>query len=121
MKPRYKAVIETGWHSRDGEYWEERRDCGHLHRSVEAAEACGAKRYASRYENGSWTANAAWHGYCVHDAAGPAGDDSPWPVDAVAVDPAAIAHDTELLAEQAREPRSRHASAASAVGAMPRR
>ena len=52
--------------------------------------------------------------------AGPAGDDSPWPVDAVAVDPVAIAHDTETLAAQAREPHSRHASAASAVGAMPR-
>jgi len=69
----YSAVVETGSHSADYSEplrWEERRNCGHAHRTIEAAEACGAKHYASRYVRGSWTANAAWHGYTIHDQDG---------------------------------------------------
>jgi len=50
------------------------------------------------------------------------GDDaSPWPVDAVSVDPATTAHDTELLAAQVRAQRSRHAAAASSDAGTARR
>jgi len=69
-KETYSAVVETGWH--DGEYtrWEEARNCGHKHKTVEAAEKCGAKHYDAKYRNGSWSANAAWHNYRVHDSQG---------------------------------------------------
>lgn len=68
----YSAVVETGSHSADYSQpvYEERRNCGHAHRTIEAAEACGAKHYANRYVRGSWTANAAWHGYTIHDQDG---------------------------------------------------
>lgn len=37
---RYKAVVETGSCSPDYKRWEERIDCGHLHKTIEAAERC---------------------------------------------------------------------------------
>ena len=40
---KYKAVVESGSCSPDYQRWEERADCGHLHRSIEAAEKCLAK------------------------------------------------------------------------------
>src|SRR5881394_1116761 len=67
---RYKAVVESGSHSRDNRYWEERRDCGHLHKSIAAAEACGKSHYGARYVNGSFRANADWHGYRIHNQHG---------------------------------------------------
>ena len=51
----------------------------------------------------------------------PASDASPWPVDAVSVDPAMTAHDTAMLAAQVREQRSRHAAAASSDATTRRR
>lgn len=66
----FAAVVESGSCSRDYQYWEERKNCGHLHKTIEAAEKCGAKHYNSRYVNGSCTASAAWHGYKVHDQDG---------------------------------------------------
>lgn len=62
---RYSAVVESGSWNASRQY-EEREHCGHAHRTIAAAEACGARHYASRYVRGSWTANAAWHGYTVH-------------------------------------------------------
>lgn len=70
MKETYSAVVESGSCSTDYKRWEERRNCGHAHRSIGAAEKCGAKHYNSRYENGTWTASAAWHGYTVHNQNG---------------------------------------------------
>jgi len=69
---RYKAVVESGsWTNTDtGSRWEERRTCGHLHKNYAAAVRCGAKLYHARYINGSWQANAAWHGYKVHNQDG---------------------------------------------------
>ena len=66
----YKAVVETGWSSKDYRRMEEARDCGHLHRTPEAASDCGERLYNARYVRGSWTANAAWHGYAVHNQDG---------------------------------------------------
>ena len=54
------------------------------------------------------------HGHSAEDA-------SPWPVDAVSVDPALTAHDTELLAAQVRAQHSRHAAAASSDASTRRR
>lgn len=67
---RYSAVVESG--SCDPTYtrWEEREHCGHAHKTIEAAEACGAKHYNSRWVNGSWTACAAWNGYTIHNQDG---------------------------------------------------
>jgi hypothetical protein len=66
-KPTYSAVVESGSCDESYTYWEEKVNCGHAHRTIEAAERCGAKHYDSRYENGSWTASQRWHGYRVHD------------------------------------------------------
>ena len=56
--------VGRSWHYSDGtpapDY-----TCGHAHKSQAAAERCGAKLYASRYVNGSWTANARWHDYYI--------------------------------------------------------
>lgn len=60
-------MVESGSCSQDYQYWEERRNCGHLHRTIKAAEECGKKHYDAKYVNGSWQANADWHGYTVHD------------------------------------------------------
>lgn len=64
------AVVESG--SCDPSYtrWEERKNCGHHHRSIDAAQKCGEKHYAAKFINGSWQASAAWHGYRIHDAEG---------------------------------------------------
>jgi hypothetical protein len=67
LKLTYSAVVESGSCSMDYSRWEERKNCGHAHKTIEAAKRCGAKLYNSRYEGGSWTASAAWHGYKVHD------------------------------------------------------
>ena len=65
--PTYSAVVESGSHDRTATYYEERMHCGHAHRTIEAAERCGARNYASRYEGSRWTANQQWHGWTVHD------------------------------------------------------
>jgi len=70
---RYSAVVETGSHSdpaRGQLRYEEREHCGHAHKTMHAAETCGERHYASCYVRGSWQANAAWHGYRVHDQNG---------------------------------------------------
>jgi hypothetical protein len=36
----YSVVVESGSCSRDYKYWEERANCGHAHKTVEAAKAC---------------------------------------------------------------------------------
>lgn len=66
----YSAVVESGSCSMDYRRWEERRNCGHLHKTPEAALACGERNYNARYVRGSWTASAAWHGYKVHNQDG---------------------------------------------------
>jgi len=67
---RYSAVVESGSCSMDYKRWEEHRNCGHAHKTIEAAERCGEKNYGAKYVNGSWQANAAWHGYRVHNQDG---------------------------------------------------
>ena len=67
---KYSAVVESGSHSEDYERWEERKNCGHAHRTEAAALACGEKHYAAKYVRGSWQASADWHGYTVHDQDG---------------------------------------------------
>lgn len=66
----FAAVVESGSCSMDYDLWEERQNCGHLHKTIKAAEACGKKNYDAKYVNGSWQASAAWHGYTVHDQDG---------------------------------------------------
>lgn len=70
MRKGYAAVVETGSCDPTYTYWEERKNCGHLHKTIDAALLCGAKHYAAKYVNGSWQASAAWHGYTVHDQDG---------------------------------------------------
>ena len=67
MKKGFSAVVETGWHSADYRRYEERRNCGHAHRDVTAAEICGSRLYGARYVRGAWQANADWHGYTIHN------------------------------------------------------
>lgn len=66
----YSAVVESGSCSMARKRWEERVNCGHLHRTAAVAEKCGAKHYAAKYVNSSWQASATWHGYTVHDQDG---------------------------------------------------
>jgi len=51
-------------------------ECGHHHKSLETAKACGDKLYDSHYigkygqrvqsmNQGTWTANAKWHGWKI--------------------------------------------------------
>ncbi len=49
---RYSAVVQTGSCSMDQQHWEERANCGHAHKTIEAAEKCLLKK--QRY-------------YCDHD------------------------------------------------------
>jgi hypothetical protein len=51
-------TVESGDHN---------SECGHHHKSIEAAHKCGEKLYDSRIVNGLWTANARWHAYRVID------------------------------------------------------
>ena len=69
MKTRYSAVVESGSYSDDYERWEESINCGHLHKSPQAALRCGKKNYGAHINKitHSWEACAAWHGYRVHD------------------------------------------------------
>jgi hypothetical protein len=69
-KETYSAVVESGSCSTDYTRWEERMNCGHAHKTEEAARKCGEKNYDAKYVNGSWQASAAWHGYTVHNQNG---------------------------------------------------
>ncbi len=69
-KLTYSAVVESGSCSTDYQRWEERKNCGHAHKTPGAALECGKKHYAAKYVNGSWQARAAWHGYKIHDQHG---------------------------------------------------
>ena len=64
---RYSAVVESGSCSTDRKRFEERRNCGHAHKTLEAAERCGATHYGAHYTNGSWQACADWYGYTIHN------------------------------------------------------
>jgi len=47
------------------------RECGHAHRSIKAAVACGDKHYDAHYgATGSWNANADWHNFKIIDQSG---------------------------------------------------
>jgi hypothetical protein len=41
------------------------RTCGHQHRTVQAACACGRKLYGAAYRKSVWSANAAWHSWYI--------------------------------------------------------
>ena len=68
-KRTYTVAVGRNWHPADNtpapDY-----DCGHRHRTLDAAKSCGAKLYGARYVNGSWQANAKWHDYYVIDETG---------------------------------------------------
>jgi hypothetical protein len=66
----YSAVVESGSCSADRQRWEELRNCGHSHKTYEAANACGKRLAKERYVNGSRQANADWYYYKVHDQDG---------------------------------------------------
>ena len=48
----YTAVVETGSCSLDRKRWEIRTDCGHAHRTMEAAERCLTAKQASYCQHG---------------------------------------------------------------------
>jgi hypothetical protein len=70
LKDKYSAVVESGSCSPDYKYWEERRTCGHKHKTVEAARKCGLKLVNSNYVNGSWQCNADWYNFTIHNQDG---------------------------------------------------
>jgi len=62
-------TVESGDHN---------SECGHHHKSIEAAHKCGERLYDSHYVanngkrvqsgmGGTWTASARWHGWRVID------------------------------------------------------
>jgi hypothetical protein len=51
-KITYTAVVETGSCSPDYKRWETRTDCGHAHKTREAAEKCLAKKQTSYCNHG---------------------------------------------------------------------
>jgi hypothetical protein len=70
MNNTYTVAVGESWHPSDGtpapDY-----TCGHKHKSLATAHACGRRLYRSRYVRGSWTAVARWHGYyVVHNETG---------------------------------------------------
>lgn len=62
----YTVAVGSSWHDHDGSPAPD-YDCGHAHKSVEAAEMCGAKLYDAKYVGGSWQACAKWHNYYIVD------------------------------------------------------
>ena len=84
-KDHYKAVVETGSCSTDYRRWEEADDCGHAHRTPEAARKCleskqvwycnhGRKqglacRHCCGYAQGHST-SAHWYNGTVHNQDG---------------------------------------------------
>lgn len=85
MKKGFKAVVESGSYSPDGKRFEEREDCGHLHKTIEAAEKCLAKKQTSYCNHGrkagapcrqcngyaqSHSTSALWYNGRVHNQDG---------------------------------------------------
>ncbi len=66
----FYAVVESGSCDQTYTFWEERQNCGHAHKTRDAAMYCGAKHYGAKYINGRWQGRATWYGYTVHDEAG---------------------------------------------------
>ena len=42
-REQYSVVVESGWCSTDYRQWAWRANCGHAHKTIEAAQACMAK------------------------------------------------------------------------------
>jgi hypothetical protein len=58
---RYQAVVESGSCSEDYSQWEERRVCGHAHKTYEAAARCLERHINAHYDQtGSYVCNADW-------------------------------------------------------------
>lgn len=66
----YTAVVENGWHSEDYTSKETIHECGHRHRTREAAIVCGTKLRDAKYVDGSWQCNAEWANFKIHDQDG---------------------------------------------------
>ena len=62
----FTVAVGRSWHQSDNSPAPD-HTCGHAHKTLAAAVACGKKLYASRYVHGSWTANAHWHDWYVVD------------------------------------------------------
>lgn len=68
---KFIAVVESGSCSCDYQTWEEKRHCGHAHKTYRAAMECGNRHYnAHTDKTGGWSANADWHGFTIHDQDG---------------------------------------------------
>ena len=67
---RFCAVVESGSCSCDYQRWEERQNCGHLHRTYEAAMDCGNNHLNEHYDSTGWHCNAAWFNFTIHDQNG---------------------------------------------------
>ena len=68
MNQRYKAVVESGSCSMDYKLWEERATCGHLHKTIDAAEKCREKKVG--YDKKNRTCSALWYNSTIHNADG---------------------------------------------------
>lgn len=82
---KFSAVVETGSCSRDGLRWETRTDCGHAHRTLEAAQSCLDKQQMWRCNHGrkararcrpcggyaeAQSTSALWYNGTIHESGG---------------------------------------------------
>lgn len=73
MAMKFRAVVETGSYSCDvdgdlGHRWEERKHCGHWHKTRDAAVRCGERLRA--YNKKTRECSALWAYPVIHDEAG---------------------------------------------------
>jgi len=85
MKIKYSAVAENGNHSPDYQRWEESENCGHKHRTIEAAQKCLDKKQRWYCQHGTVSGNlcslcggyaqqnstsASWYNGAIHNQRG---------------------------------------------------
>jgi hypothetical protein len=71
MRKGYSAVVESGSCSCDYKRWEERANCGHAHRTIEAAEKCLETHIGMhRSLSGGMECSALWYNGTIHDQDG---------------------------------------------------
>src|SRR5665811_185723 len=68
MRKGYCAVVESGSCSMDYQRWEEAANCGHAHRTYEAAEACRVK--LQDWSKDRKECSAKWYNSRIHDMDG---------------------------------------------------
>ena len=80
MATYYCVVQESGSYSEDYQYYEERHNCGHKHKTLAAAEVCLTKltestcevcgRKPGKCRHNRQVMSAKWYGATIHDQDG---------------------------------------------------